>query len=297
MEFNEYYKLSEINKEQFNFLNYCYSIIVHKSRTYNEIEKNINLLKNDKIIYILKFGFGIGNGIESFDIYNFHLRWLFCNNSIISDNNELNQFEKDYNLGYKYFEDNFKKVAPDVNHIEMLIDNFNNEWKQKLTTVYVADKGLIKNSYYDNGFLNAYIEYEKNHKYLFEKISNTIEPQQNETIKNDEIENKHPKFSPNNWNKDCFELFKYLFDEYYKGTKRQITNIWFYLKECGNNKYTLKATKEQYQSFIFENYQIQIKNFDKAQTKWEDKECGTINDHRINFEANLKQIAEHAKNT
>ncbi len=113
-------------------------------------------------------------------------------------------------------------------------------------------------------------------------------PQQVENFKTDEVKNIHPKFNPNYWNKECFELFKYIYDEYYKGTKRQLTNIWFYLKEYQSTNYILKATKEQYETFILENYQIKITNFDKAQTKWEDKEYGTINDHRINFEDSLK---------
>lgn len=109
---------------------------------------------------------------------------------------------------------------------------------------------------------------------------------------------QHPNFDPNLWNNDCYELFKYLYDCYYKSTNRQLTNIWFYLKESGKNKkYILKATKEQYKDFINKNYKIKIKNFDKAQTKWEDKEYQTLDDHRKNFDDILKQIAENAKNT
>lgn len=123
-------------------------------------------------------------------------------------------------------------------------------------------------------------------KVLYKKVK---QPQQNEAVKPDEVKKElHPKYDPNLWNNECFELFKYLYDCYYKTTKRQLTNIWFYLKENGNTKYNLKATKEQYESFIFENYQIKITNFDKAPTKWEDKEYDTIDDHRINFEDTLE---------
>jgi hypothetical protein len=122
-------------------------------------------------------------------------------------------------------------------------------------------------------------------------------PQQDEDIMSDNIKVQHPNHDPNLWNNDCFELFKYLFDCYYISTKRQLTNIWFYLKENGNIKYNLKATKDQYVNFISENYQKEITNFDKAQTKWEDKEYQTIYDHRKNFEDTLKQIVENAKNT
>lgn len=137
---------------------------------------------------------------------------------------------------------------------------------------------------------------------LFEEIKSkeqtTAPPQQLEKVKKTEVKEtvEHPEFDPNLWNKDCFELFKYLYECYYKTTKRQLTNIWFYLKENSSIKYNFKATKKEYIAFIFK-YHIEIKNFDKAQTKWEDKECDTIDNHRINFEDILKQIAENEKNT
>lgn len=116
----------------------------------------------------------------------------------------------------------------------------------------------------------------------------TSTPQQLETNKPDEVTTKHPKHNPNYWNTDCFELFKYLYDEYYKGTKRQLTNIWFYLKEYNNQKYILSITKDLYKDFIIENYGIVITNFDKAQQKWEDTEYRKLDEHRQNFEDGLK---------
>ena len=149
--------------------------------------------------------------------------------------------------------------------------------------------------------------FENNYKQLIELFLNRVEfnlieqPKQHKTptapagkaqskaIIPDEVEMKtHPKHDPNLWNKDCYELFKHLYDCYYKNTKRQITNIWFYLKENGNTKYILNATKEQYEIFILGNYHIKITNFDKAQTKWEDKEYDKIDEHRLIFEDNLK---------
>lgn len=125
-----------------------------------------------------------------------------------------------------------------------------------------------------------------------EIISNLIteidkQPQQKETNKPKENEDIHPKFKPNLWSLDCYKLFKYLFDNYYKDsrkpTKRQLTNIWFYLNEYDKIKYNLKATKDSYKLFIKKYYGIEIKNFDKAEQKY-NTEYGTMNDHRINFE-------------
>ena len=70
--------------------------------------------------------------------------------------------------------------------------------------------------------------------------------------------------------------FKYIYDNYYKGTIRQLTNIWFYLKEYQNTKYVLKATKKDYINFIKNNYQIEIKNFDKSINKYFTRSMGFI---------------------
>ena len=118
------------------------------------------------------------------------------------------------------------------------------------------------------------------------KKKNT-EPQQKEIerISND-VKSKHPTHDPNLWGLQCYRLFQYLFDNYYTSTKRQITNIWFFLSEYDKIKYNLKATKDKYKEFIYRNYNISIKNFDKAPAKYL-QEYGTMNDHRINYEDSI----------
>jgi hypothetical protein len=113
-------------------------------------------------------------------------------------------------------------------------------------------------------------------------------PQRHETIKDDRTSQLHPKYDPNLWNNDCFELFKYLYDCYYKNRNRQLTNIWFFLKNHTGSAYVLKATKDEYAAFIFEKYQKKLSNFDKALDKWNEKELPTLQDHRIEFEGALK---------
>ena len=118
---------------------------------------------------------------------------------------------------------------------------------------------------------------------LSNPINNDVTP-----IKSNNQKNTHPKHDPNLWNLECYELFKYLYDEYYKSSKRQITNIWFYLKDYNNQKYILSATKDLYKDFIKSNYPIELTNFDKAHQKWEDKEYKKLDEHRQNFESSLK---------
>lgn len=96
---------------------------------------------------------------------------------------------------------------------------------------------------------------------------------------------QHPKFNPNLWNGKAYELFKYLFENYYKGRKkRELTNIWFFLNEYEPENYVLKATKDEYKTFIKTGYNINLKNFDKAIDKYQFKEFPTMNDHRKDFE-------------
>lgn len=141
------------------------------------------------------------------------------------------------------------------------------------------------------------IDFLETRKQELEEVSNIAIPQQHETIKNDRTSQLHPKYDPNLWNKNCFELFKYLYDCYYKNTNRQLTNIWFFLKYNVCDTYVLKATKDEYGAFILKNYSKKISNFDKAQDKWSEKELPTLQEHRINFEENLKEITKHLKNT
>lgn len=102
-----------------------------------------------------------------------------------------------------------------------------------------------------------------------------------------EIEELHPPHDPNLWNKQCYELFKYLYDNYYGNkTKRKLTNIWFFLKEKQSKTCTFLATKDMYVDFLKLNYDISITNFDKAIFKFEDKEVPAMDGHRINFESN-----------
>jgi hypothetical protein len=216
--------------------------------------------------------------LNDFETYNYNDNKEFNNVFYLLETHateilDLKLQNKDVNKLHsinQYYIKTLNQCLKDLNN-KFEIDVYNSPLKNKFTELI-------------NAFENSITETDLKHL----NTINIQTPQPTRNNKPDEVKNIHPKFNPNYWNKECFELFKYIYDEYYKGTKRQLTNIWFYLKEYQSNKYNLKATKEQYEIFILENYQIKITNFDKAPTKWEDKEYGTINEHRINFEDTLK---------
>lgn len=104
----------------------------------------------------------------------------------------------------------------------------------------------------------------------------------------------HPEYNPNLWNKEAYELFKYLYDNYYtegRQTKVKLTNIWFYIREDDPSKYSLFATKDEYKDFIKKNYNgIELKSFDKSEYKYNETDYPTMNDHRQNYEKALSKL-------
>ena len=105
----------------------------------------------------------------------------------------------------------------------------------------------------------------------------TQKPQQLQISKPDEIESNHPDHNPNLWSLKCYDLFKYLWDNYHTSTKRQITNIWFFLNEYDKIDYNLKSTKEKYTEFIFKNYDIELKNVADQQISFDLDDGVTVN--------------------
>ena len=103
----------------------------------------------------------------------------------------------------------------------------------------------------------------------------------------------HPKYNPNFGSKETFELYKYLFDNYYnangiRSSKVKLLNIWFYIRDYDSSKYSINLTKEEYFSFIKDNYNVTITNKKKSDFKYEEKEKPSMNNHRIEYEDSLK---------
>lgn len=83
----------------------------------------------------------------------------------------------------------------------------------------------------------------------------------------------------NHWNKNCYNLFLYLVDNYEKKGKVKYTNIHFYLKNhADKNKFVYNQTIETYTHFINVEYGIELKTFRKAEFEFLDHQVPIMNE-------------------
>lgn len=215
------------------------------------------------------------------DYYHWYLRFkrfgIYKRTGQPYNSNEFDEFyqvkEKFYE-GYKYI---YNRLSTKKNK---------NEFKDDYLDQLKALKSKQSRSKYVRVLNEAIDEINDFHLQNNKDLSKTTQEDKKnsypEIITDDVL--KHPKHHPNLWNIKCYNLFQYLIDNYYSGKKRQLTNIWFYLKENNNSNFVFKATKDEYKDFIREGYGKEIKNFDKAHTKYSEKEKPSMDEHRINYE-------------
>jgi len=95
-----------------------------------------------------------------------------------------------------------------------------------------------------------------------------------EVITNSQDEN----FNKNHWNKECFNLFLYLIDNYEKKGKIKFINIFYYLtNHVKKEKYAFNQTIEIYTIFIKSKYNIQLTTFRTAQYDFRNREIPILN--------------------
>ena len=193
----------------------------------------------------------------------------------------LNEFKQEQNklLGKIYNDSDafFEFIKNEVDKMQKRIEA-QNEYLLKYKHLKFGSKEN------DIKVCEAYIQYLKRKK---EEVKQPPQTENNKTV---EVKKSHPKHNPNDWNTDCFELFKYLIDCYYNDRKRTNTKlicIWFYLSEYNPEKYILNITKDNYLIFIKKNYKISITNKDKPDN-YNSKVEPTLHEHRIKFEDSLK---------
>jgi len=191
-------------------------------------------------------------------------------------------YKRTRRIGFSSFR--FKPLkSSDYNQLKNDLKAHKEHYYKIYNIATIEDRKRIKNDFIDN--LYKLLEsQDKNERNIKDLISSVIDE-----IKLANNLNKHPKYDPNLFNNKGYELFKYLFDNFYTFRKRELTNIWFFLKECDPpSKYVLYATKDKYKAFILKNYGIKIKNFDKSQYNYINKVKPKLKEHLIDFEDSLK---------
>jgi hypothetical protein len=274
------------------------------------IDTSNNPISEDKLKqYLKEYGKGFREGY--FKYLEGYFKYLDkTNEGIYFDTKEIILFKKE---NKNYINKIYSKVYKPTNLSCLPLESISMENNSKEIYKIIEDDlfnfGVIDGEIYKawiiiSKYNSMFIKKWDNEKFIEEQIENNLITENLNIDSRDTDENKtsqHNKLiwqgtqtesvsisnnlehNPNLWNKDCFNLFKYLIDNYYKGRKRQLTNIWFYLKEYNPQKYTLIATKNQYKVFIKE-LGVVITNFDKNSNRYDEKEYKTMMGHRINFE-------------
>lgn len=115
-----------------------------------------------------------------------------------------------------------------------------------------------------------------------------IEAAEPKKVANDSSGIKHPKYNANEFNKNGYNLFIYLYENYYLNDKSQpikLMMIWHYFNNELNDKtdYELRLTTDNYIKFIDENYGVRITNKDKTPA-YENKHLPILKGHFEAFE-------------
>jgi hypothetical protein len=240
-----------------------------------------NLQCNNGKFYVSKLENKFYTGID------YHRKVYFGRDYIYFPLNCPDLVPEYYNLALHNFLEKKKKslglLYNEVNQTEKFISN---EIKRSKDIIHNAKESFLKRTQHKFESKELLVNVYESYIYFLEAIA----LEQPETKKPDELNNLHPKHNPNDWNTYCFELFKYLIDNYYYNSKRTNTKlicIWFYLSEYNPEKYILKITKDNYKIFIKDKYGITITNTDKPQN-YDSKVLSTLHEHRANFEDSLK---------
>jgi hypothetical protein len=84
-------------------------------------------------------------------------------------------------------------------------------------------------------------------------------------------------FNRNNWNKNTYELFNYLDENYDKKGNIKFINIFKFLKNVDKEFYAFNFTEEVYREFILNLKNLKITKFSTAALAYEDKELPILN--------------------
>lgn len=101
--------------------------------------------------------------------------------------------------------------------------------------------------------------------------------------------NQLVQYDINFWNKECFDFFNYLAENYNATVQKQkFINIWFYLEYSTPNNFVFNYPKEKYRNYVSEKF-----NFDFAKAKMNkpnnfDNQLVIMSDHYTEYCNKLK---------
>jgi hypothetical protein len=140
----------------------------------------------------------------------------------------------------------------------------------------IADKCSLLINYITASFPEIKQKFELNNQKENKSIIKILET---ETIS---IKGK-TSFDPNHFNKECYNLFIYLVENYNKRGKIKFVNIFYYLKdEVKKDKYSFNFIQNDYTNFINNKYNIEIKKYQKAEFDF-DEQKRVLNAHEEQF--------------
>ena len=193
------------------------------------------------------------------------------------------------------YDDKLQKGFKKNNRIDLKPINWN-EYKetffnQRFDTY--KDKGFTKNQIINFEITKVERLPNENEKYIALKDNYTR--LLNEKLKTKEDNPQQTKkqfdFKPTEFNRDGFELFNYLVENYAEltketGQKKRLSNLWHFMKNDNKKSDTYKFhfTKDDYKKYIFITYGIKITNTDKSPTKYAEKDLPSLKGLRIQFE-------------
>lgn len=184
--------------------------IIENSNTFAEIKDkgmkaNIEWLSNNKIKEIFSFINTISFNDKKIKVYNYSL-WKKLSEL---DNLNFNEWFICYEEGKKHFYNKYvNNNLEQQDRINNISFQFNKYWKKEFYINYsiLWDNLIIKEEIYKMGILNAYIHYEKENFYLFEKY---LQKESHETTEITTLPENIDKIQING----NYQLLAFLFNE------------------------------------------------------------------------------------
>lgn len=189
--------------------------------------------------------------------------------------------------------------------IKEIFENECNNFSQNEIYFYGCNLKIYESTYNNrlNLFLkkycdvveNDFIKYELKtivkYRFLFDETKKQIKysiKKRNEYLKKrileiDKSEHKQNDFDVNYFNKNCYELFLYLVENYNKKGKVKFINIFYFLKkEVDKKVYTFNFIQKYYTVFVKEKYEIEIKKYETVENF--ESERSVLNSHKLRYQ-------------